>query len=180
MLYKAFFLISESIKGLLRAKLPAVISSITISIALVFFSLAYFTYYNLLDYTHKFKSKYQIEVFFDSAIEVEEARDLFNTILIFDGIEQGEFINKDKAAQLFQDYFNENIFDIIGENPLPMGGKYDISLDHRNAKTMSGIVADIRRMDGVDVASFQQGVISKVDYIVLNFGYICQIYFFKE
>ena len=168
MITKLLFLLSESFRALFRAKLPAAISSITIGIALVIFSLAYFTYVNLIGYSYKFKSKYRIEVFFQSDLNADEARDLFNTILISDGIEQGEFINKEKAAELFKSYFHEDINEIIGENPLPMGGRYDIAVDYRNSTQMRSMVQDIRRLEGVDVASFQQGVISRVDSIVEN------------
>ena len=168
MITKFLFLLSESIRALFRAKLHAVISSITIAIALVIFSMAYFTYVNLLGYSYKFKSKYRIEVFFDSDMEAGNAQDLFNTILIADGIEQGEFIDKEKAADLFRSYFDEDIIDIIGENPLPMGGRYDMNTDYRNSGQMSKIVRDIRQIEGVDVASFQQGVVSRVDSIVEN------------
>jgi len=172
---KLIFLLAESFRALFRAKLPAAISSITIAITLVIFSLAYFTYVNLLGYSYKFKSKYRIEVFFQSDLNTDEARDLFNTILISDGIEQGEFINKEKAADLFKLYFHEDIIDIIGENPLPMGGRYDINVDYRNSEQMSSMVRDIRRLAGVDVASFQHGVISRVDSIVENILWVSMV-----
>ena len=175
MITKLIFLLSESFRALFRAKLPAAISSITIAITLVIFSLAYFTYVNLLGYSYKFKSKYRIEVFFQSDLNTEEARDLFNTILISDGIEQGEFINKERAADLFKSYFHEDIIDIIGENPLPIGGRYDITTDYRNSEQMSSMVRDIRRLEGVDVASFQHGVISRVDSIVENILRVCMV-----
>ena len=175
MITKLIFLLAESFRALFRAKLPATISSITIAITLVIFSLAYFTYVNLLGYSYKFKSKYRIEVFFQSDLNTDEARDLFNTILISDGIEQGEFINKEKAADLFKLYFHEDIIDIIGENPLPMGGRYDINVDYRNSEQMSSMVRDIRHLAGVDVASFQQGVISRVDSIVENILWVSMV-----
>ena len=175
MITKLIFLLAESFRALFRAKLPAVISSITIAITLVIFSLAYFTYVNLLGYSYKFKSKYRIEVFFQNDLNTDEARDLFNTILISDGIEQGEFINKEKAADLFKLYFHEDIIDIIGENPLPMGGRYDINVDYRNSEQMSSMVRDIRRLAGVDVASFQHGVISRVDSIVENILWVSMV-----
>ena len=93
MITKLLFLLSESFRALFRAKLPAAISSITIAIALVIFSLAYFSYVNLLGYSYKFTSKYRIEVFFHNDLATDDARELFNTILILDGIEQGEFID---------------------------------------------------------------------------------------
>ena len=175
MITKLIFLLAESFRALFRAKLPAAISSITIAITLVIFSLAYFTYVNLLGYSYKFKSKYRIEVFFQSDLNTNEARDLFNTILISDGIEQGEFITEEKAADLFKLYFHEDIIDIIGENPLPMGGRYDINVDYRNSEQMSSMVRDIRRLAGVDVASFQHGVISRVDSIVENILWVSMV-----
>ena len=168
MITKLLFLLSESIRALLRAKLPAAISSITIGISLIIFSLAYFTYVNLLGYSYQFKSRYRIEVFFDDDLKLDRGQDLFNTILILEGIEQGDFIDKDKAAKLFLSFFNERIEDIIGENPLPMGGRFDISTDYQNAVKMKNIVQRIRSLDGVDVASFQHGVISRVDSVIEN------------
>ena len=168
MITKLLFLLSESLRALIRAKLPAVISSITIGMALIIFSMAYFTYENLLGYSHQFKSRYHIEVFFYNDLDLDKGRDLFNIILIMDGIEEGEFIDKEKASKLFFSFFHENIEDIIGENPLPMGGRFDISKDYRNSDEMQRIVQKIRRMEGVDVASFQQGVISRVDSVIEN------------
>ena len=168
MVTKILFLISESFRTILRAKIPAVISSITIGIVLIIFSLAYFTYDNLLGYSHQFKSKYRIEVFFYSNLDLEQGIDLFNTILIIEGIEQGEFIDKERASQLFHSFFNEKIEKIIGENPLPMGGRFEISKNYRDANQMHEIVQEIRLMDGVDIASFQQGVISRIDSVIEN------------
>ena len=168
MIAKLLFLFTESFRALLRTKLSAIISSVTISITLVIFSLAYFTYINLLGYSYNFKSKYKIEVFFDSNLNDQNSRDLFNSILILDGIEQGEYINKERASEIFKQYFNEDVVDIIGENPLPCGGSYDISENYRTSKKMISIIANIRRIEGVDVASFQQGVVSRVDSIIEN------------
>ena len=49
-----------------------------------------------------------------------------------------------------------------------MGGKFDISEEYRNAEEMKRIITNIRIMDGVDDASFQHGVISRVDSIIEN------------
>ena len=168
MFAKVVFLLAESFRALFRAKLHAVISSITIGIALVIFSLAYLTYINLLGYSYEFKSKYRIEVFFESNLDLNEARDLFNTILVIEGIEQGEFVDKEKAAKLFKSFFKEDINEIIGDNPLPMGGRFDIAENYRKFDKMGAIVKQIRYLSGVDVASFQQGIISRVDTIVEN------------
>ena len=38
-------------------------------------------------------------------LDLDKGRDLFNTILITNGIEQGEFIDKEGASKLFTSYF---------------------------------------------------------------------------
>ena len=41
---------------------------------------------------------------------------------------------------------HENIEDIVGENPLPIGGRFDIAKDYQNADEMKKNVQKIRRM----------------------------------
>ena len=49
-----------------------------------------------------------------------------------------------------------------------MGGNFDISNDFRSSQFMSIITRQIRKMDGVDEASFQQNVVSRIDQIIDN------------
>ncbi len=168
MISKFNFLLIESIRALFRARVPAIISSITIAITLIVFSSAYFFYINMIGFTDKFTEKFNIEVFFNPELSKKKSLQLFNDILLIDGIEQGEFIDKEKAANLFKQYFKDDINNIIGSNPLPMGGNFDISNDFRSSQFMSIITRQIRKMDGVDEASFQQNVVSRIDQIIDN------------
>ena len=168
MISKLNFLLIESVRALFRARIPAIISSITISITLIVFSSAYFFYENMVGFTNKFTAKYNIEVFFESDLPKKQSLELFNAILLIDGIEQGEFIDKERAAILFKQYFKDDIQNIIGNNPLPMGGNFNISTVYRSSKSMSKITRSIRLMDGVDEAAFQHDVVSRVDQIIDN------------
>ena len=165
---KTFFLFSESFKGLFRAKLPAFISSVTIAITLVIFTISIYAYENLVGFSHKFKSQFSVEVFFDEEISLSDARDLFNYIILIEGIEQGEFIDKKRASAVFKKHFNYDITAIIGENPLPMGGNFDISNGYRDIDSMARIVNSINKLHGVDEVLYQYGVISKIDRIIQN------------
>ena len=166
MFSKMLFLISESLRGLYRSKLPALISSITIAISLIILSIAVFSYYNFIGLTKNIKSEFAIETFFDENISVEDATNLYNKILLIDGIEQGEFIDKDKAAKIFKKYFNENIQDVVGENPLPMGANYIVSANFRTSNQVKDIVTQIRRINGVEDVLFQKDTIKKLNRIV--------------
>ena len=56
MISKISFLISESLRGLYRSKVPALISSITIAISLVILSVAIFSYHNFIGLTKNINS----------------------------------------------------------------------------------------------------------------------------
>ena len=109
MINKFFFLLQESISSLLRTKIPSIISSLAIAVSLLMISISYCIYISFNDLTIQLKDKYSIEVFFIDEIEESNAIKGFNEILLFDGIEEGLFINKTEAAKIFKQEFDEDI-----------------------------------------------------------------------
>ena len=61
---KFLYLLLESIKSILRAIIPSIVSSLTIAVSLVILSVSYYFYENLKLYASEFKDEYKIEVFF--------------------------------------------------------------------------------------------------------------------
>tara|TARA_Y100000994_G_C15701873_1_gene445457 strand:- start:3991 stop:4869 length:879 start_codon:yes stop_codon:yes gene_type:complete len=179
MFSKIIFLISESFRGLYRTKVPALISSITIAISLIILSTAIFSYYNFIGLTKTIKSEFAIETFFNIDIAYDDATNLYNRILLIDGIEQGEFIDKDKAAEIFEKYFNENVEEMLGENPLPMGANYIVSPNFRTPDQIKDIVIQIKRLNGVEDVLFQKDTVNKLNKIVeiiLSISFIVGIF----
>ena len=162
------FLITESFKGLFRAKLQAFISSVTISITLIVFTLTYYAYINFIDYTFELKTRYRIDVFFNSDILIDDGRNIFNLIMNINGIEKGEFIDKEFASDIFEAYFSTKVENILGTNPLPLGGRFDIEQSFRNVDSMESIVDKIKKINGVDQATYRSGLISRLDKIIDN------------
>ena len=134
---KIIYILTESIKSIYRSLVPSIISSLTVSISLVVLTGTYFFYTNLQDFSKEVKDEYKIEVFFNNNLDLSKALDTFNNILLIDGIEEGAFIDKEVAASIFKKEFNEDIYEIIGDNPLPMGGVYGISENFRTNINMN-------------------------------------------
>ena len=109
-------------------------------------SISYFLYSNLKDYTSELKDEYKIEVFFNNDIDLSKSIDAFNKILLIDGVEEGSFIDKDAASKIFKEEFNEDIVEIIGENPLPTGATYGISESYRSYDSMKNITDIIKQL----------------------------------
>ena len=178
-LNKIIYLMSESFKSIYRSILQSAVSSLTIAASLIILSITYYLYMNMQEYAYKIKDEYKIEVFFDEKLDLEQALGVFNKILMIDGIDEGRFIDKDNALEIFKKEFDENIINIIGSNPLPMGASYGISPNYRTQSSMIGIVDMITEIDNVDEAIFSKGAINKFDKLsrnLLGFSFLLGVF----
>ena len=98
----------------------------------------------------------------------EKAISEFENILLMDQIEGGNFINKDKAADIFKNEFDEDIVDILGENPLPFSAVYTISELARDYESIQNIISNIETLESVDVVLYEKDAIIKFDKLVRN------------
>ena len=126
MINKFIFLLQESLISIVRTKVPSIVASLAIAVSLLVLSVAYCLFISFENLTLKFKDRYTVEVFFLEDINESEAINEFNKILLFDGIEEGVFIDKKKAANIFKKEFDEDILNILGSNPLPFSAIYTI------------------------------------------------------
>tara|TARA_Y100000590_G_C15736887_1_gene1018838 strand:- start:3030 stop:3908 length:879 start_codon:yes stop_codon:yes gene_type:complete len=167
-LHKFIYLLFEGFKIIFRSIIPSFVCSFTISVSLIILSISFFLYINLYNYTSDFKNEYKIEVFFNNKISQSEGLETFNKILLIDGIEEGVFVDKESAAEIFKEEFNEDIQEIIGENPLPMGAIFGVSTDNRNYALMMDLVKEIKYIKTVDDAIFPEQSIVKFDRVIRN------------
>ena len=73
MINKFIFLLQESLRSLIRTKIPSVVSSLAIAVSLLILSIAYCLYISFKDLTLEFKDRYSIEVFFLDDINKNDA-----------------------------------------------------------------------------------------------------------
>ena len=168
MINKFLFLLQESFRSLIRTKIPTMVSSLAIAVSLFIVSIAYCLYLSFQDLTIDFKDKYSIEVFFVENLSEQESISEFENILLMDQIEGGNFINKDKAASIFKNEFDEDIVDILGENPLPFSAVYTVSELARNYESIQSIISNIEDLKTVDVALYEKDSIIKFDKLIRN------------
>ena len=168
MINKFLFLLQESFRSLVRTKIPTMVSSLAIAVSLFIVSIAYCLYLSFQDLTTDFKDKYSVEVFFVENLNEEKAISEFENILLMDQIEGGNFINKDKAADIFKNEFDEDIVDILGENPLPLSAVYTISELARDYESIQNIISNIETLESVDVVLYEKDAIIKFDKLVRN------------
>ena len=81
-LNKIIYLFIESLKSIIRAIVPSIVSSLTIAVSLSILSISYYFYDNLRNYTSEFKDEYKVEVFFLVESSINEAIETYNKILL--------------------------------------------------------------------------------------------------
>ena len=168
MINKFLFLLQESLNSLIRTKIPTMVSSLAIAMSLLIISISYCLYITFQDFTLEFKDRYAVEVFFEDNLSEKEAILEFNNILLMDKIEEGVFINKLEAANIFKEQFDEDIINILGENPLPFSAIYTIAELHRDYKSIQKIIDEIELLSSVDIALYEKDAIIKFDRLLTN------------
>ena len=153
MMNKFVYLLGEGIRSLWRARLPMLGSTLTITLTLVIFGSAYLVFSNYDRATRRLQSQYRIDIFFDPLYSNQEAFAVYEQLKPVEGIASTSFINKDRAAEIFNRLFGEDVVEVLGTNPLPAGAVVLVARGHRTARRINRIADTISALNGVtDVA----------------------------
>ena len=121
------YIIKEGFEGFRRARVPSFISITTVAFMLILVGIFLVTTVNLSRLMDVFHRKVDIEVFIDNSFDDEKIRKLKTQILALDGIDKAEFISKEMAAQFFKTEFDNDIFEILDDNPLPSSFRLELN-----------------------------------------------------
>tara|TARA_B100000902_G_C27311749_1_gene918849 strand:- start:2131 stop:3006 length:876 start_codon:yes stop_codon:yes gene_type:complete len=165
---KFLYLFNEGLLSLWRTKVPSIVSSLAISVSLIIVSITYSLYLNFEYIIIDFKDSYKIEVFFNDDLSKKNCIESFNDILLINGIDKGQFIDKDMAANKFKREFKEDINDVIGRNPLPMSAIYDINEENRNYNSIKSIINEIEKNTNVESITYEKDAMIQFDNLIKN------------
>ena len=113
------YLISEGFRSLWRTKVNAVISIIVIGVTMSFVGFGGVIGQEFNRLIETARSKYKLEVFFSPLLTDGEANLKIQEISQLPFVLSAKLITKQEAAEIFEEEFGENIFDLLLENPLP-------------------------------------------------------------
>jgi len=147
------YLAAEGIRAFWRARLPVLGSAMTIALTLMIFGGAYVILSNFDRATRRLQSQYRIDVFFDTLLSNQDAFRRHQNIKEIEGVSSIEFINKERAAEIFKKEFGEDVITVLGINPLPAGSVVLVARGYRTARRINHIADEISELPGVtDVA----------------------------
>ncbi len=178
MLDRLLFLFAEGFRNLLRHKLTVFAAVFSVFMTMIIIGSLLIIGKNTNKLIFFLRSKYKIEVFFDSDISKRDARNLVEDIGSIEGVRNTTFIDKENATRIFEKQFGENILDYIDRNPLPMSCVVNVNRTGDFELDIFPIVKKINALDGVDNVEHQGKLIQRIESYHNRFTklfFICSI-----
>lgn len=161
--YKFIFLFMEGFKNFWRHKLTAVTAVVSIFLSLLSIGFLIILYQNSSTLVDYLRSKYKIEVFYDIMLTNEQAITLTEQIRKIEGIQSATLINKEDALQIFKDQFDEDLYEMLGYNPLPYSCVVNVVKGDMLPFPLEPIIKNIQESAGVDEVVYQGRLIEKIE-----------------
>ncbi len=171
------FLIAEGFKNILRHKLTsfATIFSVFLTLSIVgFLILANQNTNKIIEYL---RAKYKIEVFFKEGFTDDELNNAINQIGSIKGVRSTTLISKKDAEKIFKSQFGEDIFDLVGFNPLPASCVVNVEKDGIEKLEIMPIIKRLEMLPVVDEIKYQSGLISRIESYYERFSQIAILCF---
>jgi cell division transport system permease protein len=163
MLDRLLFLFAEGFRNLLRHKLTVFAAVFSVFMTMIIIGSLLIIGKNTNKLIFYLRSKYKIEVFFDSDISKRDARNLVEDIGAIEGVRNTTFIDIENAARIFEKQFGENILDYIDRNPLPMSCVVNVNRTGDFELDIFPIVKKINTLEGVDNVEHQGKLIQRIE-----------------
>tara|TARA_B100000424_G_C22933452_1_gene496609 strand:+ start:302 stop:1174 length:873 start_codon:yes stop_codon:yes gene_type:complete len=160
---KLLYLIAEGIKNIWRHKMTTFTAVFSLFLALYFVGFLAIAGENTKSILQYLRSKYKIEVFFKQDFDFDSAKKISESFLEIEGVRSATVINKDDALRIFKDQFGEDIFSILGYNPLPISAV--VNLKRKSDKILNAypIVNKIKSFEGIEEVRYQGHLIKKIE-----------------
>ena len=174
---KFSFLIAEGFKNIFRHKLTsfATIFSVFLTLSIVgFLILANQNTNKIIEYL---RAKYKIEVFFKEGFTDDELNNAINQIGSIKGVRSTTLISKKDAEKIFKSQFGEDIFDLVGFNPLPASCVVNVEKDGIEKLEIMPIIKRLEMLPVVDEIKYQSGLISRIESYYEKFSQIAILCF---
>ena len=174
---KFSFLIAEGFKNIFRHKLTsfATIFSVFLTLSIVgFLILANQNTNKIIEYL---RAKYKIEVFFKEGFTDDELNNAINQIGSIKGVRSTTLISKKDAEKIFKSQFGEDIFDLVGFNPLPASCVVNVEKDGVEKLEIMPIIKRLEMLPVVDEIKYQSGLISRIESYYERFSQIAILCF---
>lgn len=160
---KMVFLLSEGVKNLWRHKLTAFSAIFSTFLTLAVAGSLIIVSQNTNKLIEYLRDKYKIEVFFKESVKDTRVIELVSEFKKIKGVRSTTLISKLDAEKIFRSQFGEDIFDLVGYNPLPASCVVSVVKNHESKFNVGPIINRLKTYSEVEDVSYQGRLIQRIE-----------------
>ena len=107
----------------------------------------------------RIQSRMELEVFIDNSYTMIQVEVLRQRILNIDGIDSVRYVSKEEALEIINQQLNQDILEILDENPLPSSFQVKLKPSVRSAANAQQISDQLNQLEGVDEIFYRQDLL---------------------
>jgi len=161
---KLFFLFKEGIRNIWRHKMTAVTAIISVFLALLVIGIFVVIQQNSHHFIERIRSEYKIEVFFTDDVDNDQGQEIVNQIKTIDDISSVKLITKEEALNIYQSDFGEDLFKLLGHNPLPVSAVIELDKSGNEEIDVEPLIDSIQNLDNIDEVVYEGTLIRRIEY----------------
>lgn len=163
------YAVRDAIQGMWRTRYMAVISILTITIALVLLGIVGIVTIVANGLVSKVQKSEEVIVYLKDDMPDGDMLALDETIASMRQVESTRIISKEEAAREFKEMFGSDLLVALEENPLPRSIVVVIAEGYRSSPYMDTLSHRISTVQGVESVEYGREWMSKVDIFFLVF-----------
>lgn len=160
---KMVFLLSEGVKNLWRHKLTAFSAIFSTFLTLAVAGSLIIVSQNTNKLIEYLRDKYKIEVFFKESVKDTRVVELVSEFKKIKGVRSTTLISKLDAEKIFRSQFGEDIFDLVGYNPLPASCVVSVVKNHESKFNVGPIINRLKTYSEVEDVNYQGRLIQRIE-----------------
>ncbi len=170
------FSLAEGWRNFKNFSLIGFLSVISLTITLIILGLSIHGILVLKGWQDGLLGKFQMEVFLDGDLSEGRIDTIAGELQTLAKIDSLEIITKDIAAERFQDQFEQNVVDLLGDNPLPESIIMYLNPANDLVKEWRETAEKIQKIQGVDEVVYEGELMETIMQFAHNAGLMVGIF----
>ncbi|RKY92706.1 hypothetical protein DRQ15_01565 [candidate division KSB1 bacterium] len=168
---KLWYLLRETFSNLTKARFSSLLSIVTMAISLLMIGVFAVVALNGWQLVQHIKNKIEMEAFIEDTLTPNQIYELKQKISKMEGVMAVAFISKEEAREQFQRQFGEDVFTILGENPLPCSFRLRVQPLFQKPRRVKILAQKIQALPGVTEVVYRYELLILIEkYLKIALG----------
>lgn len=156
------FWIKEALKLIARSKFSFLLALISITLSVILITISVFIIRSSNHFEDELRGNIVISVFIKEKISSSEIEEIKTDLAHLKYLSSSEYINKDKAAEIFIKETGEDFRKILDYNPLPASFNLKLKSEYADRDSINKIIKNLSGYKWSDEVIFRQDFYQKI------------------